>query len=625
METSILRLFNAVQVMNKESKGINQDVLKRTISNGYILDPSIVPSNEILNTIEKIVGISGAKANASFHKSWSVVKDSNIEDLISQQIIHYITTYGFEALGIYREDAVYIPNEVLELPRTTDKIKLTVIKAMTKQEILNNIVVLGTSVALSKETLKDIMVVIENNKYDKFFVSSITNRELKSRLYEFYDIIPEESNEFLRYVIKKLTGESLIIKNGYLIEKIKTSDAKILDNLILRAPTDLASIFLRFKPLFLAMKSISKNKTFFNKLRKDANRMHKALPKDYMNDVTSQIKHESISLEKLEKQLEKASIFRKIRLAYALNFRLNNKNSIIYKIRNGRGWTTGFEWNSDLNLITKEALEMILNSIVKDIQKNVKEKIVYIPSNISYALPASEKQFIGNIPSNSYVSVEEDMIVGIHWENTENSGVDLDLSLIDVTGKYGWDASYRSDERNIMFSGDVTDAPKPNGASELFYLEKSQKNPKTMLVNFYNFGDGYDDENSVEAKIVVAHEKPNNFQRNYMIDINNIVASSLVNINKRQTMLGLVVSIDGQNRFYFSSTGIGNSISSDDDGLAEKALNYLLASCVNTIELDSILSMAGANVVREKPESDEYLDLSPEALDKTTIIKLLKN
>ena len=623
METSLLRLFNAVQVVNKESKGINQDILKRTIANGYILDPSILPSKELLNTIEKVVGLSGSKANASFHKSWSIVKDSSIEDLIIQQIIHYITTYGFEALGIYREDAVYIPNEALELPTITDKVKLTVVKAMTSQEILDNIIVLGSTVALSKETLKDIMVIVEFNKYEKSFVAKITNRELKSRLYEFYDIVPDEANEFLRYVIKKITCESLVIKNAYLIEKIKSSDVKLLDSLIDQAPMDLASIFLRFKPLFLAMKSVSKNKTFFNKLRKDANHMHKPLPTDYMNDITSQIKHDTINASKFEKKLENASIFRKIRLAYALNFRLNNKNSIVYKVRNGRGWTTGFDWDNSLNFKTQEALTMVLDSIAENMRKNVEGKVVYIPSNVSYALPATEKQFVGNIPSNSYVAVNEDMIVGVHWENNPNR-VDLDLSLTDIAGKYGWDASCRSEERDIMFSGDVTDAPKPNGASELFYLKKAQRNPKTMFVNFFNFGSGYDDENSVEAKIIVANEKPDSFNKNYMINVSNIVASSLVNINKKQTMLGLVISIDGENRFYFSSTGIGNSISSRNDDLAKQALDYLLASCVNTIGLDSVLSIAGANVVREKPEEGEYLDLSPEALDKTTIIKLLQ-
>jgi len=44
---------------------------------------------------------------------------------------------------------------------------------------------------------------------------------------------------------------------------------------------------------------------------------------------------------------------------------------------------------------------------------------------------------------------------------------------------------------------------------------------------------------------------------------------------------------------------------------------------VNSIGLRDVLTMAGAKVVDEKP-SDNFIDLSPTALDKTTILKLMK-
>ncbi len=114
MNKATLRLFNAIEVNNKDNKNIPQTILARTIQNGYILDSAIEPDEELLDLIESVVGISGIKANSAFHKSWAVVQDSWMESLVTQQIIHYITTYGFESLGIYREDAVYIPKEVLE-------------------------------------------------------------------------------------------------------------------------------------------------------------------------------------------------------------------------------------------------------------------------------------------------------------------------------------------------------------------------------------------------------------------------------------------------------------------------------------------------------------------------------
>ena len=82
-------------------------------------------------------------------------------------------------------------------------------------------------------------------------------------------------------------------------------------------------------------------------------------------------------MNRLEKKLEKASIFRKIRLAYALKFRLNAGNSIVYKVRNGKGWVTEFDWLGNWG-DTKLTLSRVLSSIQLDIRKNVKDKIIYI-------------------------------------------------------------------------------------------------------------------------------------------------------------------------------------------------------------------------------------------------------
>ena len=617
METATLRLFNAIQVDQKQNQNIPPAILERTVKNGYILDPVIRPTEALLNTIESVVGISGEKANAVFHKSWTVVQDSSMEELVTQQIIHYITTYGFEALGIYREDAVYIPHEVLELPTIQESLALTVIKAMDAQELLGRIINLGSGIALSQETLYDIVAIVVDNNFDSGFVQNIGNRELKALLSDFYGLVPTEPVEFLRHLISKLTDESLLIKNDYLIDKIKSSNGKFLDVLLKDAPDDLASIFFRFKPLFLAMKSISNNKSFFNRLRKKAEKLHAPLPEDYLNSVTTQIKQGRLDLEVLGQRIAKATIFRKVRLAYALKHRVQAGNSIIYRVRNGRGWVTEFRWPADLVEITQQALDIVLASIVSDVRENVDGKTIYIPSNVHYALPATEKQFTGHLPTGSYISVPQDLVVGIHWLNTDKR-VDLDLSVIGESGKIGWDAAYRSEDRAVLFSGDMTDAPAPHGASELFYLRKAAQEARILMVNYYNFRKG----DEVECKLLAAHEQPKNFGSNYMVDISNIVAAANINITKKQSILGLIASVDGENRVYFTNISISNSITSSANEQSTNARKYLVRSSVDSLDFRAILRMAGATVADQPPDG-EYTNLSPEVLDKTTIIDLI--
>ncbi len=618
MQRAILRLFNAVLTDTQSTGSLRPHVTERSLRHGYILDPSITPDDFLLNDIETIVGRSGIKANSAFHKSWDIVRNSSMEQLVAQQIIHYVTTYGFESVSIYKKETVFIPQEVLELPAIDEDLPLTLIKAINLHDLKKAIVELGSGVALSPETLKDIVTVVKTCKLDQSLIERVGNRELKVLLCDHFRVVPQDPTEYLRYLVAKISGESLLIKNEQLIQKIRAGSGKKLDQLLLQAPPGLASIFYRYKPLFLAFKSISANKTFFNKLRKQAPAEHIPLPQDYLNSVTSQIKLGVLDLDQLNSFLGTTSVFRKIRLAYALNFRLQAGTSIVYRVRNGRGFATTHNWPASLAVSTQAALKSVLNSIAKDLRRNVEGRHIYIPVGVSYAIPATEKQFTGNFPTGSSIAAPDDLIVGIHWTNTRKR-VDLDLSVIGESGKTGWDASYRSKDKEVLFSGDVTDAPPPNGATELFYLSTSPREAKILMLNYYNRAS--DDE--VEAKLLVANEKPNQFGKNYMVNPNNILAMTTINVSRKQNVLGLVANHQDGNRVYFANISIGNSISASQNSHSSDARNYLVQSCINPLDLGDLLTQAGA-IVTHKNAGNKCINLSPEQLTKTSIIDLFQ-
>ncbi len=623
LQGATLRLFHAIQIEKRVSGKIPEEIVKRTIRNGYLLDPSIPPDPQLLNQIERVVGLSGEKLNAAFHKSWQVVRDSSLEILALQQAIHYLTTYGFERLGSYREEAVYIPREALEIPEIEEDLPLLFIRGMTREEILEAIVNLGSGIALSEETLNDVMGIVEANRYDPRFIERIENRELKSLLLDFYDLAPSDPEEFLRYLISKLTNESLLIKNEALIQKIKASNGKFLDHLLKEAPPDLASIFFRFKPLFLAMKSISRNKSYFNRLRKQAKRLHRPLPPDYLNSVTAQIRRGRLDLDKLQGKLARANLFRKIRLACALKFRLDPPEGIVYRVRHGRGWATRFVWPKGAEKFTQVAFDIVLASIVEEIRPGVEGRVIHIPPHVHYTLPATEKQFTGFFPTGSYISVPRDMLVGIHWTNTKQR-IDLDLSAIgESSGKIGWNTLPRTEEGNVLFSGDMTDAPVPTGATEWFYFRNAPGEPWLIFVNYYNYSDTFDPEDPVEATILVAHERAEHFGENYLVNPNNVLASAKIEISKQESIVGLTASVGGENRFYFATVSLSQQATSRANGHSRYARSYLVRTLASLLDLGEVLEAAGASVVAEKPEGS-YVDLSPQALDKTTILDLIR-
>ncbi len=291
-------------------------------------------------------------------------------------------------------------------------------------------------------------------------------------------------------------------------------------------------------------------------------------------------------------------------------------SSIMYRIRNGKAFSTKIEeYNTKQKKTAKKIMPIVLDSITKDISKNVKGKKVYIPEYITYTLPATEKQFTGDFPSGSYITVDKDMVFGIHWSNVDSHRIDLDLSLINLDGKIGWDSAYRNEEKSILFSGDMTDAQ--NGATELFYVKRQQMNSSILLVNYYN----YEEAVEVPYKIIVAKEQVSNLNMNHMVNPNNVVSIAKSSINQKQKVLGLLVTTTKECRFYFSETYLGLSISSSSNEFVDNARKYLFDFYTNTISLNDVLVKAKAKIVKDKEKCD--IDLSPEQLEKDSILNLL--
>jgi len=631
MNTTI-KLFKAVPIKTKGTKKIPKEILERTIPMGYTFSPEVAKNYstaellKLANDIDEVFGLNAEQLTNTFHKSWYKVKHAPMAQLIMEQIIHYITTYGFEELGIYSEGSVYIPNELLEIPDLkVDKLNLIVIQGYTKEQLKEKVMSLVTSgVALKDETMTDIANIMLFVGISEEDISPIKNHEIKAILYDYLDMFPKNPVDFLRYVLYKSCEKTLLIKNQGTIEAIKEGNNMVALTLFKKYEMKygfegLASIFHRFKPLFLAYKTGTQLKSIINKIRRLAVKHHKPMPEDYLNTVTGKLKKAEVDVPILKKALSTANLFRKIRLAYALKFRTKEVESILYRVRNGKGYAKEFHYTYHSR--AKKALDVVIDSIVESMKDNVKGKKIYIPSNVTYALPSTEKQFSGFLPTGTSVSVPKDMVFGVHWENQMNHRIDLDLSLVNAMGKLGWDAGYRSDRRDVLFSGDITDAPLPKGATELFYVQSQEKQAHIMMCNYYN----YEENLPVPFKIIVAEEQVSNLKNNYTVDPNNVVAISNSVIDVKQKALGLIVTTTGETKFYFTEINLGDSITSRNNDYVEHSKNYLFNYYTNTISLNDILKKAGAVIVDKLCKEDEKvdIDLTIERLEKDTILNLL--
>ena len=633
---STLKLFKAVPTKNQKKENPSKKMSQFTIANGFIFAPHVVAnySEKELRVIADVIieefNITPEQMNSSFHKNWGKVRDAPMTQLIWEQAFHYMTTYGYEAMGVFDKNLVFIPNERFDVPNFEGGLKLTLINGYTKKQLKEKLLNIINS-GMAMESINDLVEVAKFVDLTEDEVINIKNKEVRTNMYSVLDLIPEDPVELLRLALFETTEQTLLINNKKTTLLIKGSK-KGADVADFFEQYDeefgyrrLAEIFNRFKPLFLAFKDIGME-SIINKISHLSKTYHKTMKYSYLNNITAMLNRgEVINSKVLAQELDHVNIFRKIRLIQSLKYRISGNNSIMYKVRNGKAYATNFNFT---NIKGAEKISgIILKSIASDL-KHLKGKEFYIPENLVYALPASEKQMTGMIPSGSYISVGKDMIFGVHWTDVRSNRIDLDLACMSLQhGKIGWDSSYRSNTRSIMFSGDNTSAPAPRGASELYYINKDYQDTVLVTLNYFNMGmyGNYDDGSGktikVPFKIMIADEHTNSFGTNYTIDPKNMKCLLNSVIDTKQKILGLATVKDGECRFYFTETALGDKISVKGTQYINTAMDYLAEFNKTQLTFNEVLDEVGATIVH-KP-TKHSIDLSIESLQKDTFINLL--
>lgn len=684
-----LRLFKAyISEYSDESKNLEYkvNVNEEALKYGILISKDC-PADVLKDAID-LYGVKQEEWNQTFHKSFQTVIDTPIEDLIAQQIIHYFTTYGLEAMGLYNEDYVYIPHEQLDIPDIDSDIKLTVIHGIIEEEFSARMLNLLTSgIALSKRSVEDIMILSDYINIEKF--DSIKNNEIKIALYDKYNVVPYNNIEFLRYLIFKLTGSTMMIKSKELLESLSNCDkAKAFDLLDLYTSRpygykDLASIYLTQCEYFVAIKShkpsteIDKELNhIINRIRKESNKYKKSLDINILDRLTSiyrlddtcgkfyyntiakvdnpicGLTQKVVTEKKILELLDDITIFREMRILNAIRYRVNVRaTNILYKIRNGKAYVDDLPatMDADKHYAQKNLESLIRNHLISRLKVKLEGKSIYIPDNVVYMLPTSEKQFTGNFPSGTKLILprEKDLVIGVHWFNLDNQRVDLDLHALSRSSHFGWNGFHKCND-DVIFSGDITDAPKPDGATEVFRISSKADNTSFALkLKNYTHNQAI-----VPYEFIIATTDDTEIKSNYVINPNNVLTSIKLNFEydkKLNTIpdidLAVIDIIDNNIKVTFTNFSMDDSISGFNKDRLTKVLNYNSVCSETNLTLNEILEDVGCSL-EEKPYKEileavkvltdngtEILyrkvqkrvdyDLSIESIAKDTIIDML--
>ena len=623
-----MKTFNGdlVKLFNISIEDSRNEVDYVTLNNsamqvGYIVHPNACN----LATQEFIYSISG-NVNSTFYQNWEDITSKTRFELFIDQLLHYVTTYGTDFAC---EGNGYVPNSTPVGPVYISLFKdYKVIMPCTEEDVYNRCMDMLTSgIAMKQATIETIVdYVVEYVTVNdllttgEFDIDDIANREVVTLLCDELGIAPNKKFDLFRYIMYKTTGSTLIIKNKPTINAIISSNTQFdFNTLSDRQLIGLASIFYRFKPLFLAFKKTcntgayystpvtSRNAHVINKIRRMAPKYHTPLAESVMATMLGKA-HDSTVITETAAQM---NTFQIIRLMNTIIERLNHTDEkAMYIVRNGKMFIK--DAKSYDGMITYYVT--VFNILKNELVSRISEKATYVkyPKNMVLACPTSEKNFVGDLPFGTYMDLQDsDSFIGIYWKE-EWGTHDFDLSVLNIDGiKVGWDSRYYSDNQDVVYSGDMTSA-RPE-ATEIMLFKKGAKDGSVM-VNRYNGRDGS------KFRFFGGVESNMKLKRNYMVDPNFIKFSADVVSDTVEQTIGLL----NDGKFYVMTLGSGNSIVSFHKGSKQNERYYAsVLKAQSYLKLNFILSAAGfidVDSVEELPKDAQILDLTQ--MSRDTLINL---
>lgn len=543
---NLIKFFHAAPTNGKKV-----DVMKvasEAAKRGYIVHPDCC-TQEVLDFVQS----ETYNPNSTFYKTWAEITDKTRWELLIDQLLHYVSTYGTNYEG-----NVYCPNgEPIEVNYKT----YTVIEAVTPREFYDRCVgLLVSGIALSKETLESLIsYVVDSVKSNRYplDLDSIANRDAQAVISNKLGLYPTTGDAIIRVLFYQIFGNPMPIQGHKELNALHgrknkryswsssnpTADVSGIDltKLTTEQLEALASVFLRYKKFLLGLKHNKKNAPVINKLRRMAKIYHKPFKVGFWESFTS-LSDKEVN-ERLEKEVAKLDnnfkITRLIQMIVLRKVQNSSCSERTFVVRNGKVWRdrnslTPYNpsWDKVLQVLIEKLISNIANKRLIEYGSN---PYIKFPENLELTCPVSEKKFLGNVPFGSqYNMAAQDNYFGVYWRN-EWGTHDFDLSFINDSGqKIGWNSEYYNEGKNVVFSGDMTNA-EPE-ATEMFYVNGQKPVPDGLLIlNRFN------GEADSKYRIFLGQEKiGSKFGRNYMVDPNTIQFSEMGESTTKEQIVGRI-------------------------------------------------------------------------------------
>lgn len=571
---------------NPVRKSLNQGII--FIDNGTV---RCGIDNDIEKLAIELFGVSNLQWQKTLHTDMEKVMYGDMYELLLDQLIHYFSVYHIDE-NIFAIPVEKIWADINVKPSIDTFTIIRVVNIDTAKEMVKEY--LSNIISPKAEDMADIKTLIQ-------FVSINPNQvksfEIKILIYDTLGIIPNDPVDFIRYAVYKSTGKPVIVKNKETFSAIKHSKINfsrwfIMSNIPLEK---FAEVFYRYKMLFLAIKQAdNKSSATINKIRRLAKHYHIPAEKNTIQNVSLLCKEGNYSIaRKILKNCSMRQLVKIYNFAMADDF----NNGEYYRIRNGKGYVK--ENPSNRN----PYLKFIVSSILKDrLVDAFSGKVFYIPENLNYVVPTTEKQFFGVIPYGTFIETNNSgSSVAIYWEN-DTTRVDLDLHLSSLEGNLGWNTAYRGD--GIAYSGDIISAS--NGAVEGYYFSNHPSIPWTLNITKFS---GAAPKNT---KFFITNAS--------VPTVANVKDGIIPPIPFTMPEGNMSLGVYYQNKFYFSESDFGGGRIPDRE-LMKKVSYIALSKMSKMLSLENFIRLGGGIVIHQPEET--AISLAPGDITKKTLMDLV--
>ena len=632
MEAS-LSLFKGIDAENANTNSM----LEQSASRIKLLQHGILASSELLKNVQnlnsfteiaiKLYGIDLVQLNSSFYKNFSEVDSRSDLELTIDQLLHYSSTYGGRS-DIANHGHIYEPEALDEkkLVGIKDSIKnFTELTLLTKVEIEAKLKSLLTSgMALSQEDISRLLEIINQHPVD--YYEEIANKELMVTLFDEFNYIPKNFDEFMRYVEYKITGSTLLIKNHMFTPKgmkylLNGDRAYYIDVLFIKYVNqygvDSASENARrYYSQIKYLHSISKDK----KAKRVYNRILRRSKTHYIPRKSSPLEHViDYQLEELKPYLNKANSYKLVKIYNYLSELLGvSSENKMYFIRNGSSFLKDVSDQQPKHKLNRFKLYFIRSYIksllslrVSDNLKKLGYSGLTIHEGIEITVPTSGKDFIGSLPFESKLVIpkKDGLVAGIGWDEE----ADLDLHARSIDGSsYGWNTYYRDDEGNVTYSGDMTALNEHGHAAEFYRISSKQKDPIIIDVSEY-YGEGINYSIFINGG---THKDPlKDFGITGKVSNHSAFIKDSFTKNQCSKMLFVIVPDEDNFNVYFIGKNFLNAKVPNTTDAPVKALEFL--------KQKSDLALTWSDLELEVENDEDVLVLDPKSLTKDILTDLL--